>query len=271
MAKTYHFVVGDMAAKPLLAAFEQNEDVEIIVLRDILNVGPVQKQDEDLSFSGMRSAFWQEISGQEQSVDDTERVLQISGQMFEGQDVYAWFWMSPLPADICAYYWLLHYFSKHPERFSVINIAGLPFLNEQGKLFFPKSIADIGPKEIQKATRLARMLNPSEIEVDLYEWKQIKAANAAIRTAEGGKKLAHHNADLYDKTLLSYCGPQFQKTSKILNQAMSKSFMPVGDLYLSARLRHLSGEGILEMQQATVKSCRDVEYRLPGAAQNENV
>ena len=40
----YHFVVGDEAAKPLQEAIEAEESMagEIVVLKDILHVGPVK-------------------------------------------------------------------------------------------------------------------------------------------------------------------------------------------------------------------------------------
>src|SRR5690606_1822153 len=99
-------------------------------------------------------------------VDDMERLLSVSGEMFKDGNIQTWFWIAPSPADICAYYWALPYLSKHSGRFSIINISGLPFLDENGKLFYPKSISYILPKELVKARKLARQVTPSEMEVD---------------------------------------------------------------------------------------------------------
>lgn len=262
---TYHFVVGDLAAKPLLEAISGQEDIEIIVLKDILNVGPLSKE-EGQSFSEMRSAFWQDVvpnEKQEIVVDDMERLLDVSKKMFEDETVKAWLWMAPLPADICAYYWLLPYLSKHAGRFMVVNIAGLPFLNESGKLFFPKSIAEIATKEVLKATKLARAVTPSEIEVDVYEWKQLQAHNAAIRTMGGGKKINNQPVDFYDHLLLAQCTNSFQKVHKVINAAIGKEGnIPTGDLYLIWRLRKLAEQGTLQLQGDNGKSPKDFEVKL---------
>lgn len=266
---TYHFVVGDLAAKPLMEALGMQEDVTIIILKDILNVGPVAKEEGE-SFSAMRSAFWQKIvpnDKQEIVVDDMERLLSVSKALYEDETVRACFWMAPLPADVCAYYWLLPYLSKHAGRFMVINIAGLPFLNESGKLFFPKSIADLSAKEIVKATKLARPVTPSETEVDLYEWKQLQAANAAIRISAGGKKIQNKSEDHYDNNLLVHCNAHFQKANKVINLAIGKdAAIPTGDLYLAWRLKELAAAGRLMLQGEPGKSLKEFEVRLPEEA-----
>lgn len=261
----FHFVVGDLAARPLTEALSGQESAEIIVLKDILNVGPLAKE-EGQSFSEMRSAFWQMVSPGDKHdtlVDDMERMLDVSKKMYEDDTILAWFWMAPLPADICAYYWLLFYLSKHSGRFMVINIAGLPFLNDSGKLFFPKSFAEVSAKEIQKATKLARPVSNSEVEVDTYEWKQIQAQNAAIRTMGGGKKINAHAVDFYDHLLLTHCTANYQKANKIINQAMGKEgHIPTGDLYLAWRLRELAQIGTLQLQGDPAKSTKDFEVKL---------
>ena len=266
---TYHFVVGDLAAKPLLEAFSSEANHEIIVLKDILNVGPLEKE-EGQTFSELRSQFWQTVAPNEKQeivVDDLERLLDVSKKMYEDETLIAWFWMAPLPADVCAYYWLLHYLSKHNGRFLVVNIAGLPFLNEAGKLYFPKSIAELSTKEIAKATKLARPLSNSEIEVDTYEWKQIKTHNAAIRTMGGGKKMNHQSVNFYDHLLLAQCTNNFQKSHKVINAAVGKdNNIPTGDLYLAWRLRELAHLGTLQIQGENGKSPKDFEVKLFEAA-----
>ena len=269
---TYHFVVGDLAAKPLLDAFLDQEDAVVVVLKDILNVGPIIK-DEGQSFSEMRSAFWQTIAPndkQEFILNDMEQLLEISKKMYEDETIVAWCWMAPLPADVCAYYWLLYYLSKHKSRFLVINIAGLPFLNDSGKLYFPKSIAELSAKEIVKATKLARAVTPSEIEVDLYEWKQLQAHNAAIRTMAGGKLIKNQAVDFYDNQLLAQCSNSFQKSQRIIHAAIGKeNNIPTGDLYLAWRLRELAELGTLQIQGENGKSAKDCEVKLYEASSNE--
>src|SRR5690606_9608239 len=95
----YHFVVGDLAAEQLKAALLSDESLqgEVVELKDILHVGPLKKE-EGQSFSALRSAYWQQILVNEKNpvqVDDMERLLAVSGEMFKDENIQAWFWMAP--------------------------------------------------------------------------------------------------------------------------------------------------------------------------------
>jgi len=272
----YHFVVGDLAAEQLKAALLSDESLqgEVVVLKDILHVGPLKKE-EGQSFSALRSAYWQQILVNEKNpvqVDDMERLLAVSGEMFKDENIQAWFWMAPSPADVCAYYWVLPYLAKHPGRFYIVNIAGLPFLDENGKLFYPKSISQVLPRELVKARKLARQVTPSEMEVDGDEWLKLAEENAPLRTQEGGKKIQSRTEDFYDQQLTSFCSQQFQKASKIVRQALSRYNIPTGDVWLGWRLRKLAENGKLLVQGDAAKALNEFEVRLPGeiTATNEN-
>lgn len=272
----YHIVVGDFAAQPLSEAImlEPQMSGEVVVMKDILHVGPLQKE-EGTSFSAMRSAFWQQVVNNEKQpveVNDMERLLDISNAMYKDESIHAWLWMAPWPADVCAYHWMLPYLSKHKGRFHLLNIAGLPFLDSNGKVHYPKNISEILPKELVKARKLAREVTPAEIEVDGEEWRRLVNENSGIRTHEGGKKLVSRNEDHYDNQLLSFCSHQFQKASRIINQALSKYNIPTGDLYLGWRLREMTQTGKLTLQGETAKALKDFEVKiLGGNLENEPV
>lgn len=264
----YHFVVGDLAAEPLRTAVlsEPSMQGDVIVLKDILHVGPLHKE-EGQGFSTLRTTFWKELITQEknfQPVDDMERLLEVSAAMYKNEELKAWFWMAPGPADVNAYYWLLPYLSKHKDRFLVVNIAGLPFLDESGKVYYPKSLSQILPKELIKARRLARVVTPSEMELDSDEWERLVSENGGIRTFEGGKKLTSRPADHYDNQLLSFCSRQFQKASKVVRQVLSKYGIPTGDVYLGWRLRQLAAEGMLLLQGDGSKALNEFDVRFSG-------
>lgn len=264
----YHFIVGDMSAEPLKEAVlsEPTLKGEVIVLKDILHVGPLKKE-EGKTFSEMRLDYWQQVVPNEknpQTLDDMERMLEVSAAMFKDDSIQAWFWMAPSPADVCAYYWLLPYLSKHMGRFFIVNIAGLPFLDENGKVFYPKSISYVLPKEIVKARKLARQVTPSEMEIDTDEWKRLVEENMPLRVHEGGKKIASVDEGYYDNQLVSFCSHQFQKASKIVRQTLSKYSIPTGDVWLGYRIRKIAEEGKLVVQGDPAKPLNEFEVRLPG-------
>jgi hypothetical protein len=250
-----HLIVGDVAAKPLIEACAGHEAMsgEVIVLKDILHVGPLKT--EGLSFSEGRSLFWNTVSENQQNIEvnDLERLMEVSSILSNDENVAVWFWMAPAPADVTAYYWLLHFLKKHQGRFSVVNINGLPFLDENGKLFYPESIGYIPVKEILKARKLARVTTPSEWETDMDEWPRLLSENGGIRVHEGGKRLKSEPISFYDDVLLQYITAQNQKANKIVNLAISKNKVPTGDLFLHGRLREMSKEGKIDLIKGEVK------------------
>jgi hypothetical protein len=251
-----HLIVGDATAKPLSEAVTQDEALagEIVILKDILNVGPLKT--EGMTFSESRSAFWTEVVPEGQpaaEVDDLERLMALSSRLSNDASLNIWFWMAPRAADVCAYFWLLQFLKKHQGRFSVININGLPFLDENGKLFYPESFGDVPVKEIIKARKLARVITPSEWETDGDEWQKMVTENSGLRKHEAGKKLSEQSITFYDDLLLSLCTKQNQKAIRVVNQAMSKNKIQTGDWFLLWRLRTLTAQGKLEMQKGDVK------------------
>lgn len=264
----YHIVVGDMAAAPLqeAAMLEPSLQGEVLALKDLLHVGPIKKEGEEDTFSGIRSAFWQEIINNDKNpvqVNDMERLLEVSKALYDDPEAVVWFWMAPWPADICAYYWMLPYLSKHPGRFFALNIAGLPFLDVNGKVFYPKNLSEILPKELVKARKLARQVTLAEVETDGEEWRRLVEENAGIRTHEGGKKITSRSEEHYDNQLISFCSHQYQKASKIVSQVLSKYNVPTGDLYLGWRLRRMAENGKLQLQGDVTKALKDFDVKLP--------
>lgn len=266
----HHFVVGDMAAQPLLDAISEEDSMQgdVTVLKDILHVGPL-KRAENQSFSQLRTDFWTSVINdekQEVQVDDQERVLEIVNKLHQNPDDVVWLWMAPWPADVCAYYWLLKHLQQHLDRYFVLNIAGLPFLDQEGKVYYPKNISEILPKELIKARKLAREVTPAELEVDGEEWDNLVEENAAMRLLEGGKKLFTKEASHFDEKLLSFCSHQFTKAHRIVNQAMKKLNIPTGDLYLGWRLRQLIEQEVLICEGDPNKTLKDYSIKLPGGA-----
>ncbi len=271
----YHIVVGDMAAEPLQEAIREEEEMtgEILALKDLLHIGPLQRGEHDF-FSQARSAYWNEIIINEKEgpieVNDLERLMKVSTALSNNEEAKVWIWMAPWPADVCAYYWVLTHLKKHLDRLYLLNLAGLPFLNEAGQVYYPKNISEIAPKELIKARRLARNITPAELEVDGEEWENIVAHNAGIRVLEGGKKITNHEADHYDKGLISFCSQQYQKANKIVGQAFKKLNIPTADTHLGWRLRKLAEAGILELQGDVTKTLKDFSVKLPGGDMNNS-
>ncbi len=264
---TYHIVVGDEAAKPLLEAVASEPGLsgEVITLKDILHVGPIEKN-ENQSFSALRSEWWQLVAPDPKSpaeVKDVEQLLEVSNALNKSESANVWFWMAPSPADVCAYHWMLKYLGKHVGRIFIVNLANLPFLDESGKVFYPRSISALLPKELIKARKLARPITPAEIEMDGETWRGLVSENAGLRTYEGGKKLQSRSESYYDSQLLSILTGSFQKASRVLAQGFAKFNLPTGDTHLAWRLREMAASDQIELKGDTSRPYKEWEVRIP--------
>jgi hypothetical protein len=267
-----HLIVGDDAAKPLREAIVTEESLagEVVVLQDILHTGPL-KRAENQSFGALRSAFWTDVTASAEPVEvpDEERAVAASNALNRSPSAQVWFWMGSIPADVAAYYWLLNYLGQHAGRFFIVNTAGLPFLTAEGKVFFPKSLAGLTPRELIKARKLARPVTPAELEVDGEAWRLLVDENTPLRTLEGGKKLVSRPVSHYDSILLGACSNQFSKASRVITNAITKSAVPTGDTWLGWRLKTLAAEGQLQLRGDVSKSLRDWDVSLPAPTNAE--
>ncbi len=264
----YHIIVGDFAGEVLRNAMELEASIkgEVIVLRDILHVGPL-KNEEGQSFSDLRTEFWKSVVPdwkEEEKVDDFDRVSAALIGLKNDPEANVWFWMAPTPADVTAYHWLLKYMQPYQGRFLVVNINGLPFLDENGKVFYPKGFGEVIPKEMVKARKLNRVVSLAEFEVDQDEWIRLVDENGGIRVHEGGKKLKSQPIEFYDGKLFSYLSQQFQKASKVVNTALTKANIPTGDTFLGWRLKQMGLAGTILLQGDPEKTLKDFDVKLPG-------
>ncbi|HLU17505.1 MAG TPA: DUF3658 domain-containing protein [Edaphocola sp.] len=247
-----HMIVGDHAADLLKRALADQADTDFFVIKDVFNVGPLRS--EELSFAALRTEFWRTVTGDNNVVaDDLNRLMELSTQLSNEQVKKIFFWMSGIPADVCSYFWLLHFMKKHLGKVFVININGLPFLDDENRLFYPQSIAELPLRQVHKALRLARAISPSEWETDGDEWKRlIFEENAGVRIVTGAKQVQSKPIDFYDKILLEQVNQNNQKIARVVAKTMEKHQIHTGDLFLIWRLREMQVAGLVSITKDTV-------------------
>jgi hypothetical protein len=261
-----HIIVGEESAAQLRAAFELDENLsgEILVLQDQLGIGPIAVHNQQ-SHDPVRRAFWKLISPHHHIAfsDDYFRVEAIIEKAQQEEEPCC-FWLSPSVHDICAYYWLMRLFKPYPDVLHTINIIGLPFLNEKGQLFYPKSFTEVIPKEFIKTKRLLKKVTLAEYEVEADEWLRLQQEDQWVRTGEGGKKIQSRPLHYYDAHIISSIGGEFQKGSKIISEAMKKSGPYVLPAFLEWRLREIIQQHDVEIKGDTEKPTKEFEIRMAG-------
>lgn len=262
----HHIVIGEAAARAVSAAQETENSLEgpIHILSDDLQSGPLQKADGQ-SFSALRNEWWQRLSVDPfslEKIEDQSRILKLSTELNKNPNDKAWIWLAPSATDFCAYYWVLSQLSAHEGRLYVINTSNLPFLDAEGRVFYPVGLSELQPREIVKARKLARPVTALEFETDIEIWNSLVAENRNLRTLEGPRKLVSRPEDYFDEKLLGCLANNFQKLPRILLQAQNKAGLPSGELFLSWRLRQMTESGLLDSRLESGRSIREMEFRL---------
>ncbi|MCM5528442.1 DUF1835 domain-containing protein [Parasegetibacter sp. NRK P23] len=274
-----HIVFNEADVAILEKAIEINDDLEgkVVLIKDDYAVGPLLQ-----GYLGegrtLRNEWWKtllagtEYEGKAESgeVDDFKTVAELSGTMSRDETEKIWIWMAQNQHDVCGYYWLLHFLKPFQGRVFVLYLNNLPFINEKGGIFYPSWISEIPVSEFRKAKKLARVITPSELEVDPDEWKKLMDENGMVRILEGGKKIATKDEDFYDKDILSNCTTDWQKAQRVINNTLHRMKIKTGDVFLGWRLKELVGSGKLEVNGDISKTWKEFEVKLPGSAGSGN-
>ena len=258
----FHIVFDSRGAEALSAAMDMDEslDGETILIRDDYSVGPVRDIFTEQGQEN-RKKWWSSISdgnpgtsieesGQE---SDTLKLRRLAQRMEQEEFDQIWIWVAPNAKDVCGYYWTISQLTVFSGRIYVLHLNNLPFINEKGTVFYPAFLAEIPAKEFIKARKLARPVSTAEFETDPDEWLRICSEDKNLRLLDGGKKIIQQEDDYYDKSLLNFLPPVFQKITRTLHQYILKSHEKVNETFLLWRLKQLVISGAAEQQGEMVR------------------
>jgi hypothetical protein len=254
----FHIVFDYRGAELLNAAMDMDDalDGEIILIHDDYSVGPIQDLFSEAG-RAERKKWWNKIreeekeSGPEES--DTVMLMKILRRMVEEEFDQIWIWMAPNIKDVSGYFWLVTQLKEFSGRIYLLSLNNLPFINEKGHVFYPVFLSEIPSREFVKAKKLARLVSLAEFETDPDEWLRLAAENKNLRLLEGGKKIVQQSDDYYDRSIVHFLQPTFQKIPRTVQQFLLKSPEKLNESFLIWRLKQLVVSGVAEQQGETIK------------------
>jgi len=264
-----HIVFQQEDIKALTKSFDLDETLrsEMIEIKDDYAVGPLKDVYAEEGIEA-RKQWWRNVlSGgdydghvETDEVNDQKAVEKIIDKLKQDEEETVWIWVAPNKHDVSGYYWLMTQLKEFAGRVYILMLNNLPFINEKGGIFYPENLSEIPPKEFLKAKKLARPITVSEFEIDPDEWTKICNENKMVRILEGAKKLSQHDEDFFDKYLLEFITPDWQKGNRVINQVLSKSKQSTGDAYLLWRLKELITTNKIDAQ-GEIKNMKDFEVK----------
>jgi hypothetical protein len=264
-----HIVFNEADIDVLQKAIELDETLqgEVLQVEDDYAVGPLKDIYTEEGIAARR-AWWKEVlTGtdlekklDEGEVDDNKLIAFIIERLQKDEEEKVWIWAAQNKHDVSGYYWFISQLKDFQGRIYILYLNNLPFINEKGQLFYPEWISTIQPKEMTKAKKLARLVTPSEFEVDPDEWTKLCNEEKGVRLLEGGKKLGQQDYDFYDADLKNFITGDWQKASKIINQFLSKNKHTTGDMYMLWRLKQLIATDLYDVQ-GELKNLKDFELK----------
>ena len=264
-----HIVFNEPDIEVLQKAIELDETLqgEVLQVEDDYAVGPLKDIYTEEGIAARR-AWWKEVltgtdlekKVDEGEVDDNKLISFIIERLQKDEEEKVWIWAAQNKHDVSGYYWLISQLKEFQGRIYILYLNNLPFINEKGQLFYPEWISTIQPKEMTKAKKLARLVTPSEFEVDPDEWIKLCNEEKGVRLLEGGKKLGQKDYDFYDADLKNFITGDWQKANKVINQFLSKNKHTTGDMYLLWRLKQLIATDLYDVQ-GELKNLKDFELK----------
>lgn len=269
-----HIVFQENDIETLQKAIEldKNLEGEVWQIRDEFAAGPIANIYETEGYQQRRN-WWQEVlqfSSHTESLDiinDKLTVYNIKKKLDENEVI--WVWIAQNTHDVCGYYWLVSQFAEYQGKVFILNLSNLPFINENGGLFYPENLFQIQPKEFIKAKKLARPVTVSEFEMDSDEWKKLCNENAIVRTLEGGKKIISKEASYYDAGIFSLLQKEPQKLTRYLHSFYAKTKTHTGDVFIVWRIRMLAEENKILINGDWTKGWKDITIQTPSYQQAE--
>ena len=264
-----HIVFQQEDVNTLSKSFNLDESLrgEIIEIKDDFAVGPLK---DIYSNEGIevRKEWWRKVlSGGDHNghvdtgeVNDQKAAEEIIEKLNKDGQETAWIWVAPNKHDVSGYYWLISQLKEYVGRIYILFLNNLPFINEKGSIFYPDNLFEIPSREFIKAKKLARTVTASEFEIDPDEWAKICKEDKMVRILEGGKKLSQHDDNYFDKFILDFITPDWQKANKVIHQFLNKSKQITGDAYMLWRLKEMITSGIIDAQ-GEVKNMKDFEVK----------
>ena len=264
-----HIVFNEADIAVLEQAMELDESLkgEIFQVKDDYAVGPLKDIFTEEGIENRKNWWRTVLAGGDldgkvdaSEVDDAKLVATLIEKLNNEPEEKLWIWAAQNKHDVSGYYWLMSQLKDFQGRVYILYLNNLPFLNEKGQLFYPEWISSILPKEMLKAKKLARLITPSEFEVDPDEWNKICNEEKLVRLLEGGKKLIQKEETFYDSELKTFITGDWQKGSKIINQFLNKAKHTTGDMFLLWRLKALLATDVYDVQ-GEVKNMKDFEVK----------
>lgn len=264
-----HIVFQQADINTLSKSFDLDESLrgEIIEIKDDFAVGPIK---DIYSNEGIevRKEWWRNVlSGGDYNghvdtgeVNDQKAVEEIIEKLISNEEEKVWIWVAPNKHDVSGYYWLMAQLKEFAGRIYVLSLNNLPFINRKGQIFYPENLFEIPPREFVKAKKLARPITPSEFEIDPDEWTKISNEDKMVRILEGGKKLSQHDDNYFDKYILEFITPDWQKANKVIHQFLNKSKQVTGDAYMLWRLKEMIASDTID-SQGEIKNVKDFEVK----------
>lgn len=264
-----HIVFNEDDIAVLEQAIELDETLlgEVLHVKDDYAVGPLKNIYTKEGIEARRN-WWREVLAggdgdgkvDEGEVDDNRLLAFLIERLQADDEDKIWIWAAQNKHDVSGYYWLMSQLKDFQGRVYILYLNNLPFINEKGQLFYPEWISSIQPKEMTKARKLARLITPSEFEVDPDEWTKLCNEDKGVRLLEGGKKLSQEDYDFYDADMKNFISVDWQKASKIIHQFLNKNKHTTGDMYLLWRLKLMIADGQFDVQ-GEVKNMKEFEVK----------
>jgi hypothetical protein len=247
---TLHIVFNSSAAAGLREALRQTgRDERVVGSPDSLSFGPINPPDPELRRMWVETELgytgWESVGDEMTSF--WREALSVRGRRVA--------WLSRRSAQEYAGF-LERLWRLDEEPIEVIDLTDVVVtgnVNGATKSHLAVSLAMLPPNKILESDLLdrAEALTPALCARYIELWGRLRTENAPLRVVSEGE-LVSAPLSFFDQLLMSCAQPEWQKAARVIGEALvessAASVLQTGDVVLCARVRALSGTGLLEFR-----------------------
>ena len=264
--KDIHIVFGKSSEGTFIhsQAFNLN-DVWLICLEDVLNIGPVCDLYSDENI-GKRKDLLLKIFGSHLFCDNNlvDKDLEIIKNLIENPEKIdkIFLWTGSSASEILGTARLLFHLSKFNKSIFKVDFPNIPVKNMRGDIIYPRVLTVLDLSQVNEFAKHFKLLTSEELTKWESAWEEIKSGNSMLKILDENDKIAEKDETYFDSFLESNCCDEFQLAARVVGKTLCDIDFNVGDSYLNWRLKQLFSMKRIEIC-GKLNKIRDYEVKLP--------
>lgn len=261
--KDVHVVFGYQAGATLAqSGILDLKDSEIVVLLDMLNIGPLCDLYSQEGIEKREDYFLHIFDHSPYNDNGVKSDIEKIKAIAEHDKIYLW--LGNAEYEIISTSRILHHLSKLEADIFLVDYSNIPVQLGHEVIIYPKSLSILAAEQVKTVAQYFKLLDSEALQKWSVTWEKLLSENSLLRVVDEHGEILHKDLSYFDPILTAHCKNIFQKAARVIGQTLGTMYEMnsfIGDSYLNYRLKQLVLDKKLD-SKGELKEIRDYEVRL---------